>query len=148
MDHLLQTQDHNPNLATSLLVSCGTRQNSRYQTPGKLHQETEEGEGPRGQAQNTPQLQSRSLWNLQPSPTPFTAGVLRTQSEGGGPEQRSAAHKGWTKQSTLLLLHSCWDIRFKTSSVASCDTETAGCWPQRGEFPIFSSVPMMAIVAG
>lgn len=87
MDHLLQTQDHNPNLATSLLVSCGTRQNSRYQTPGKLHQETKDGEGPRGQAQNTPQLQSRSLWNLQPSPTPFTAGVLRTQSKGGGPEQ-------------------------------------------------------------
>lgn len=87
MDHLLHTQDHNPNLATSLLVSCGTRQNSRYQTLGKLHQETEEGEGPRGQAQNTPQLKSRALRNPQPSPTPFTPGVLRTQSEGGRPEQ-------------------------------------------------------------
>lgn len=40
LDHLLQTQDHNPNLATSLLVSCGTRQNSIYQTLGKSHQET------------------------------------------------------------------------------------------------------------
>lgn len=145
LDHLLETQDHNLNLATSLLVSCGTRQNSRSQTLGKWHQETEEGEGPRGQAQNTPSLQSWSLRNPQPRLTPFTAGVLRTQA---GRSRSSTAHKRWTKQSVLLLSHSCWDIRFKNSSIASCDSETSGCWPQHGEFPIFSPSLMMTIVAG
>lgn len=86
LDHLLQTQDHNPNLATSLLVSCGTRQNSRYQTLGKSHQETGRWGSQRSDAEYT--LTPVSV-TAEPSAQAHTfhGRVLRTLSEGGRPEQ-------------------------------------------------------------
>lgn len=142
LDPLLETQDHNLNPGNSLL--------DIKPLANIFQQDMEDGEGPRGQAQNTPYLQSQwrtaehSYWS-------HTFHCTSTKGTEQGRQVKAGAlwhtKAGKTKQ-FIRLSQSCWDLGVKAQVQFSYRVRPLVPGHSMGEFPICPASPVIWIVAG
>lgn len=149
LDPLLETQDHK--LGTSLLVSCGARHNSGYQTAGKY---IPTGHGGWWGAQRSGTEYSLSPVSVEDCRTFLLSHTFNCTSTKGTEQGRQVkagalwhTKAGKTKQ-FIRLSQSCWDLGVKAHVQFSYKVRPLVAGYSMGEFPICPASPVIWIVAG